>query len=286
MPGPRNKSSAEEEDIHGHSHHRRPLRQFHQSSTPLLLPNAWDAGSARVIESCGAQAIATTSAGLAWSRGYADGNMLPGSVLLTAVSEIARVLSVPLSVDMEQGYASDPAAIAENAFALASAGAVGINLEDGTDRPEVLCERIAATKRGAARAGVDLFVNARTDVYLKALTPPERAVEEAIARGRKYREAGADGLFVPAMVHPESIHQVAAAVPLPLNVLVWAGLPPVSKLGSLGVRRVSAGSGISSAVHGLTRRAARQFLEGAGYDAMLEGAMPYPELNALFPPPR
>ncbi|MGZ3447807.1 MAG: isocitrate lyase/PEP mutase family protein [Myxococcaceae bacterium] len=258
------------------------FRQLHHTSTPLLLPNAWDAGSARVIESCGAQAIATTSAGLAWSRGYADGGGLPASVLLTAVSEIARVLSVPLTVDMEAGYGTDPAVIAENAFALASAGAVGINLEDGADRPEVLCERIAATKRGAARAGVDLFVNARTDVYLKALTPPERAADEVIARGLKYREAGADGLFVPAIVDPASIRKVVAAVSLPLNVLVWAKLPSVSELGALGVHRVSAGSGISSAVHGLTRRAARQFLGGGGYDAIFEGAMPYPELNALF----
>ena len=258
------------------------FRELHRASTPLLLPNAWDAGSARVIESLGAQAIATTSAGLAWSHGYADGGALPASVLLTAVMEIARVISVPLSVDMEAGYASDPAAIADNAFALASAGAVGINLEDGSDRPEVLCERIAATKRGAARAGVDLFVNARTDVYLRGLTKPERAVEESIARGRKYRDAGADGLFVPGVVDPVSIRQIVAGVSLPLNVLVWAGLPAVSELAALGVRRVSAGSGISSAVHGLTRRAARQFLEGRGYDNMLEGAMPYPELNALF----
>ena len=126
---------------------------------------------------------------------------------------------------MEAGYADDLAAIAENAFALASAGAVGINLEDGADRPEVLCERIAATKRGAARAGVDLFVNARTDVYLKALTPPERAVEESIARGLRYRDAGADGFFVPGVVQPADIRQVVAGVPLPLNVLVRAGLP-------------------------------------------------------------
>ena len=196
------------------------FRQLHHTSTPLLLPNAWDAGSARVIESCGAQAIATTSAGLAWSRGYADGSALPASVLLGAVSEIARVLSVPLSVDMEAGYGTDLAVIAENAFRLASAGAVGINLEDGNEPPEVLCQRIAATKRGAARAGVDLFVNARTDVYLKALAPPERAVEESISRGLKYREAGAEGLFVPGIVDPAAIRQVAAGVPLPLNVLV------------------------------------------------------------------
>jgi 2-methylisocitrate lyase-like PEP mutase family enzyme len=262
------------------------FRKLHHGPTPLLLPNAWDAGSARIIETCGAQAIATTSAGLAWAHGYPDGGGFPAAILFDAVREIARVLTVPLSVDMEAGYSTDPSIIVENAHALASAGAVGINLEDGSDRPEVLCQRIEATKRGAARTGVELFVNARTDVYLRALTPPAKAEEETTARGLRYREAGADGFFVPGLVDKETIRRIAAAVPLPLNVLVRAGLPPVSELAALGVRRVSAGSGIASAVHGLTRRAARQFLEGAGYGAMLEGAIPYAELNALFTPRR
>jgi len=258
------------------------FRQLHQGPRPLLLPNAWDAGSARLIQSCGAQAIATTSAGLAWSHGYADGGALPPGILIDAVKEIARVISVPLTVDMEAGYSSELAVIAENAHALAAAGAVGINLEDGAERPEVLCQRIEAVKRGASRAGVDLFVNARTDVFLRGLTAPERAPEETIARGEKYRQAGADGLFVPGLVDLAVIRRIVSAVPLPLNVLVRAGLPPTSELAAVGVRRVSAGSGISSAVHGLTRRAARQFLDGAGYQAMLEGGVPYAELNALF----
>lgn len=258
------------------------FRALHQGPQPLLLPNAWDAGSARVIEVSGAQAIATTSAGLAWARGYADGYAMPPRFLLATVTEIARVIHVPLTVDMEAGYANELGAIADNAQALAEAGAVGINLEDSTTPPEVLCERIAATKRGASRAGVDLFVNARCDVYLKALTAPDRALEESISRGRKYKEAGADGFFLPGIVDPAVIRQVVAAVQLPLNVLVRVGLPRVSELAALGVRRVSAGSGISSAVHGLTRRAVRQFLDTGAYDAMLDGAMPYPEVNALF----
>jgi len=258
------------------------FRALHQGPRPLLLPNAWDAGSARVIEASGAQAIATTSAGLAWARGYADGYAMPARYLVATVTEIARVIRVPLSVDMEAGYADDLAAIAENAQALATAGAVGINLEDGASPPAVLCERIAATKRGAARAGVDLFVNARCDVYLRGLVGKERAVEESISRGQKYREAGADGFFLPGVIEPAVIRQVVSGVPLPLNVLVRAGLPPVSVLAEAGVRRISAGSGISSAVHGLTRRAVRQFLDEGTYQAMLDGAFPYAEMNALF----
>jgi len=258
------------------------FRTLHQGPQPLLLPNAWDAGSARLIEASGAKAIATTSAGLAWARGYSDGGGLPFRFLLPTVSEIARVIQVPLTVDMEAGYSDDLTAIAENAQALASSGAVGINLEDGASPPEVLCERIAATKRGAAKAGVDLFVNARCDVYLRGLTTPERAVEESISRGLRYREAGADGFFLPGVTKPSEIREVVAGVALPLNVLVRAGLPRVSELAALGVRRISAGSGISSAVHGLTRRAVRQFLDTGTYDTMLEGAAPYAEMNALF----
>jgi 2-methylisocitrate lyase-like PEP mutase family enzyme len=258
------------------------FRQLHQGPQPLLLPNAWDAGSARVIEISGAQAIATTSAGLAWSRGYSDQYALPVRLLLATVSEIARVIRVPLTVDMEAGYADELGAIADNAEALAGAGAVGINIEDGTRPPEVLCERIAATKRGASRAGVDLFVNARCDVYLKGLTTPERALEESIRRGLKYREAGADGFFLAGLADPAAIRQVVAAVKLPLNLLVTPALPRIPELAALGVRRVSAGSGISSAVLGLTRRAVRQFLDTGTYDTILEGAMPYPEANALF----
>jgi 2-methylisocitrate lyase-like PEP mutase family enzyme len=258
------------------------FRALHQGPQPLLLPNAWDAGSARVIEVSGAQAIATTSAGLAWARGYSDQYALPVRFLLATVSEIARVIRVPLTVDMEAGYADELGAIAENSEALVRAGAVGINLEDGTRAPEVLCERIAAAKRGASRAGVDLFVNARCDVYLKGLTSPERALEEVITRGLKYREAGADGFFPAGLADPAAIRQVVSSVKLPLNLLVHAGLPRVPELAALGVRRVSAGSGISSAVYGLTRRAVRQFLDTGAYDAILDGAMPYPEANALF----
>lgn len=258
------------------------FRQLHHGKTPLLLPNAWDPGSARLIEASGAAAIATSSAALAWARGYADGGALPPSVLIAAVREIARVISVPLTADVEDGYSTDPRAVAETVQAVASAGAVGINLEDGKDPPDVLCAKIAAAKAGAARAGVDLFVNARTDVYLKGLVPSERRVEESIARGLRYREAGADGLFVPAVAEPEAIRRIVESVPLPLNVLVVSALPPVAELAALGVRRVSAGSGIASAVYGLVRRATAEFLREGRYGAMLEGGMPYPELNALF----
>lgn len=260
----------------------RTFRELHAPGRLLRLPNAWDAGSARLIEASGAAAIATSSAGLAWARGYPDGDALPGGVLVAAVAEIARVISVPLSADVEGGYSKDPSAVGETIAAVIDAGAVGVNLEDGGDPVDLLCAKIEAAKRAASRAGVDLFVNARTDVYLRGLVPPERAVAESIARGNRYRDAGCDGLFVPKVVAAEEIRAIAAAVALPLNVLVMPGLAPVAELQALGVRRVSAGSGIAAAALGVTARATRQFLEDGRYEAMFETSVEYRAINDLF----
>jgi len=258
------------------------FRELHAPGKPLRLANAWDAGSARLIERCGAAAIATTSAGMAWARGYPDGDALPPRVLAAAVAEISRVISVPLSVDVEGGYSTDPSGVAETVRAVVDAGAVGINLEDGSRAPDLLVAKIAAARDAAARAGVDLFVNARTDVYLHRLVPAEGAVDESIARAARYRAAGCDGIFVPGVADSAEIRAIAAAVELPLNVLVVTGLPPVAELAHLGVRRISAGSAIDQAALGLVRQAASQFLVEGRYDAMLNRSAQYAELNALF----
>jgi 2-methylisocitrate lyase-like PEP mutase family enzyme len=261
------------------------FRRLHETAgKPLVLPNAWDAGSARMIEACGAAAIATTSAGLAWSCGYPDGNAVPPRVLAAAVAQIARVLAVPLTVDAEGGYSADPRAVGDAVAAVVDAGAVGVNLEDGNGPPEDLCAKIAAAKAAAARLGVDLFVNARTDVFLRGLVPPERAVAETIARARRYGEAGCDGIFVPLLADPDAIRAVAAAIALPLNVMVVPHLPPVAELAALGVRRVSAGSAIAQAAYGCARRAAQRLLGDGRYDAMFETTINYGETNALFAP--
>ena len=259
------------------------FRRLHEPGPILALPNAWDAGSARVIETAGAAAIATTSAGLAWSRGYPDGNALPPRVLAPAVAEIARVLSVPLSVDVEGGYSDEPSAVGETVRAVLDAGAVGINLEDGTAPPDLLCAKIEAARAAAEKSGIALFVNARCDVYLRRLFSGGAAVKEALVRGRRYRAAGADGFFLPALSESAAIREIVGGLDgMPLNLLVVPGLPPLTELHALGVRRVSAGSGIALAVAGLARRAAERFLRDGLFDAMLEGAMAYGEMNALF----
>jgi 2-methylisocitrate lyase-like PEP mutase family enzyme len=257
------------------------FRALHGPGRLLVLPNAWDAGSARLIEARGATAIATTSAGLAWSRGYADGDRLPAGVLAAALAEIARVITVPLSADIEGGYSNDPQLVGEAVRAVVDAGAVGINLEDGGSPPELLCRKIEAARAVGAKTGVDLFVNARCDVYLRGLTAPETAVAETLARAERYRAAGCDGVFVPRVREPAAIRTIVAALGgAPLNVLATPGLPPLAELKALGVRRLSAGSGIAALAYGTTERATVRFLEDGSLPA--DGAVAYPEMNGLF----
>ncbi len=259
------------------------FRQLHAGPEILLLPNCWDAGSARLFESLGARAIATTSAGLAWSNGYPDGDAIPVSALVAAVCAIARVIKVPLSVDAEGGYSDDPATVGENVAALIGAGAVGINLEDGRGAPDRLAAKIASVKKAAAREGVELFVNARTDVYLKGLVPEGERVKETLARAKQYKDAGADGIFAPKVIAAEEIRAIAAGVGLPLNVLAYPKLPLAAELATLGVRRLSAGSGIAENLFGRAAAIARSFLTEGRSEVLGDGAMGFGEINALFP---
>ncbi len=258
------------------------FRSLHQGPGVLLLPNAWDAGSARLIESLGAKAIATTSAGLAWSRGYSDDNILPEEQLVSATREIARVIRVPLSVDMEGGYSEDPRSVAELAARLIDAGAVGINIEDGRGSKEMLCAKIEAIRDRAERSGVDLFINARTDVYLRGIASGDAAIEETIARAARYRAAGGDGVFVPGLPDGAAISAIAAAIkPAPLNIMAVPGLPSIDALQKLGVRRLSAGSAIAQAALGLTSRLATNFLAGA-MGTLFNEVAAYSTMNKLF----
>jgi 2-methylisocitrate lyase-like PEP mutase family enzyme len=258
--------------------------QLHEGPEPLLLPNAWDAGSARLMESLGAKAVATTSAGVAWTLGYPDGNALPVRMLVATVATIARAIRVPLTVDLEGGYSDDPSMVEETVAKVIEAGAVGINIEDGSGPPDLLCLKIERAVRAGEHFDVDLFVNARTDVYLRGLVPEGKRVAEALERAKLYRNAGASGLFVPGLRAPEEIRAVAADAGLPLNVMAWPGLPAASDLARLGVRRLSAGSGIAQALWGRAAALAGDFLKSGRSDPLGEGAMGYADINALFEP--
>jgi 2-methylisocitrate lyase-like PEP mutase family enzyme len=257
------------------------FRQLHRDGL-LLLANAWDAGSARVIESLGAKAVATTSAGVAWAHGYPDGDALPLDLLVASTAGIARIIRVPLTVDAEGGYAADPAGVGEAVARLIGAGAAGINIEDGAGSPDLLCAKIEQIKRVAARSGADVFVNARTDVYLRGLAPKGGEVAEVLARAERYRAAGADSIFAPGVTQAEEIRAIAAGTPLPLNVMSRPGLPGAAELSALGVRRLSAGSGLSQTVYARIAALAKPFLQDGVSGPLVAEAMPYPELNALM----
>lgn len=258
------------------------FRQLHTNSVPLRLPNAWDAGSARLFESLGATAVATTSAGVAWALGYPDGRVLPVSEAINAAARMVRVLKVPLTFDIENGYSDSPTEVASNVMRLVELGAAGINIEDGPDAPKVLADKIEAIKNAVSKAGSELFVNARCDVFLAKLADDARLVDESVARGKQYAAAGADGLFLPAIHKPEDIRSVVAAVTLPLNAMAWPGLADADTLGQLGVRRLSAGSGIPQVLWAHAQEMAQDFLDKGRSEPMSEGFKPHGELQALF----
>jgi 2-methylisocitrate lyase-like PEP mutase family enzyme len=258
------------------------FRSLHDKSTPLLLPNVWDAGSARLFEALGAEAIATTSAGFAWALGYQDGRALPFDEVVGSVRRISRVLKVPLSVDVENGYSDDPKAVADNVMRLVELGIAGINIEDGPDAPSVLAAKIEAIRAAVSKAGADLFINARSDVFLASLVEKPKQVDESISRGKQYASAGADGLFLPALAKNGDIEQVVAAISLPLNVMALNGLADAATLGKLGVRRLSAGGGISMAVLGKAKALAHDFLQHGRSETLDDNALPYSEMQSLF----
>ena len=260
------------------------FRALHVPGRPLILPNAWDAASARIVEDAGASAVATTSAGLAWALGVADGDRLDRERALEAVARITASVAVPVSADIESGFAKDPAGVADTVRAVLAAGAVGVNIEDALYGGEGVlrsiaeqAERIAAAREAADAEGVPLFVNARIDTFLRGAGGVDATLERAAA----FRAAGADGIFVPGAVEPGTVKELADGIEAPLNVLVGPGAPPVAELAALGVARVSAGSGIALAAYAVVRRAARELLDTGTYGAQT-GGLGYGELNSLL----
>lgn len=255
---------------------------LHHQAQPLILPNAWDAASAKIIEDLGAPAIATTSAGVAWAFGFPDGRQLPSQLQVQVAHSINRVIKVPLTVDFENGYSDDPAVVAENIKPLLDAGIAGINIEDGPDAPELLAAKVEAIKRAVAAHGSKLFINVRTDVYLASLVPAEKMVEEVLKRAKLFTAAGGDGLFVPFIIDPVEIEQIAKSVSLPLNVLAMAGLAKADKLAELGVKRLSAGASVARMAWHTVAKAAQGFLETGDSAIFQQDAMTSGKLNQLF----
>lgn len=262
---------------------------LHRGPRILILANAWDAASARIFEVAGCPAIATTSAGVAFSLGRRDGQQLSRDEMLEVVQRITSAVSIPATADMEAGYGDTPEAVAETVRAVLAAGAVGMNLED-TALPgkndlaaiSLQVEKIKAVREAAASAGVAFVLNARTDVFLRGIGEPASRLDHAIRRANAYREAGADCLFVPGVVDRETIGRLAREIQGPLNILAMAGAPPAAELEKLGVARISVGSGPMRATMALTRHIACELLDSGTYTAITESTIPGAEMNQLF----
>ena len=264
------------------------FRAMHRGPKALLLPNVWDVASARIIEEAGFGAIATTSAGIAFSLGYPDGQKISREEMLARVARIARAVKVPVTADAEAGYGDRPEDAGRTASAVIEAGAIGMNLEDGTGNPEhpladlsLQLEKIRAVREAALKSGVLLVLNARTDVYLDQVGLPETRYDESLMRALAFRDAGADCIFVPGVRDADTISKLVRGIQAPLNILAGPGSPSVPELEKLGVARVSLGSGPMRATLGLLRRMAQEVKTSGTYSA-LEGAPAHAEVNKML----
>ena len=263
------------------------LRRLHVEGPMLVLPNAWDAGSARIFVEAGFSALATTSAGIAFSLGYMDGERISRDEMLAAVARITRRVSVPITADMEAGYGRTPDAVAETARRVIDVGAVGMNLEDRIEHGPLLdfplaVERVRAARAAADKAGVAIVINARTDTFEAPEIPRDGRVAEAVRRGNAFRQAGADSVFVPFVGDRGTIEQLVQQIDAPVNILGAPNAPSLKELAALGVRRVTFGSAPMRATLGLVRRMAREWKEKGTYGTLEAYGIPFAELQKLF----
>jgi len=271
----------------------RQFLELHSGPKILVLPNAWDVASARIFEDAGFPAIGTSSAGVAFSLGYPDGQKIPREEMLAVVRRIAEAVDVPVTADVEAGFGSTPEEVADTAREVIAAGAVGMNLEDGVEgKPDFLAdvnrqkEVIRAVLEVGKGAGIPFVLNARTDIFLYGIGAAETRLARAIERLNAYRAAGAPSLFAPGVKDKETIVQLARGVAGPLNILATVGTPPVAELQQLGVARVSVGSGPMRATLGFLGRLARELRDEGTFSLMTDGALSYSDANRLVQPKR
>jgi 2-methylisocitrate lyase-like PEP mutase family enzyme len=264
------------------------LRDLHTRSGIFLMPNAWDAGSARMLAASGFPAIATTSAGISFSHGVADSD---GAVsqreMIDCIERIVRSVGLPVSADLEAGYGTEPGDVAKTIELAIAAGAVGGNIEDFTGNPaaplfdsSLAAQRIRAARAAADATGVPFTLTARTDCYLANAPTP---FSEAVRRANLYREAGADCLFVPGVSDPDTLAELVKEIDGPLTVVMGlsGSALTVSQLQDIGVRRVTIGGSLARATYGLIRKAAQEMAQHGTFDYSTQ-QIPHAELCAFF----
>lgn len=256
----------------------KAFRALHDEGL-LVLPNAWDAGSAAVIAHAGAQAVATTSGGVSWGLGRADGQQVSRAEMVAVVRRVVEAVDVPVTADAEGGYGPAPDDVAATIASVVEVGAVGANLEDS--RPDGTLfsadEQAARLAAGRASAPAEFVLNARTDVFLMG----DRDLEDVLKRATAYAEAGADCLFVPGLIDLDAVRELVSRSPLPVNVMAFPGAPTVAQFAEVGVRRLSVGTAVAQAAYGAAALATRELLGDGTYEALV-GGPDYGEMNALF----
>jgi 2-methylisocitrate lyase-like PEP mutase family enzyme len=275
-------------DIRRQANKAELFRKLHHGPRMLVLPNAWDVVSARIIEECGYPAIATSSAAVAFSRGYPDGQIISRDEMLDVVGRIARAVRVPVTADLEAGYGTTPKDMADTTKAAIEAGAIGMNLEDSGDDQSSLVdlarqvEKIRAIRETAKSLGVSFVLNARSDVYLSSIGPEATRFERTVERLRAYREAGADCLFAPGVHDKEIISKLVKAVAAPLNILITPQCPTLTELEKIGVARVSAGSTVMRAALRVVERIGKEMLKSRSCEMLFDRAIPWADLSAMM----
>ena len=259
--------------------------KWHYDQDILVLLNSWDRASSKVVEGCGYKAVATTSMGIAASLGYPDCQVIPFNEMLGVIQGIVHAVHVPVTVDIEAGYGNSIPEIINSVAKFIDAGVVGINIEDSLDlRPDLVdtmefCERIAAIRELADSKGFHLVINARTDSFYTSSGYEQEKLAEAILRGNKYREAGADCIFVQPVWEKDTIATLVREINAPINILanpsIGAGLPPsVQELQDLGVARLSLGSSLMKAVLAMIKKVADELSEQGTYASLMRSLNP------------
>ncbi len=267
--------------------------KYHKDKEILVLLNSWDIGSSKLIEACGYKAIATTSMGIAASLGRPDCQVIQLSELLEIVTGIVSAVHVPVTVDFEAGYGNTPNEILDSVTKIIATGIVGINIEDSIDLNPVLideaefCERISAIRALSDSLGFHLVINARTDAFYTSSRSPQEKLSESIRRGNKYREAGADCIFVQPVWEKETISTLVKEIHAPINILAnpgnAGGIPPsVHELQDLGVARLSLGSGLMKATLALMKKVADELSEKGTYNTLLDALTPLPDAAKAY----
>ena len=267
--------------------------KFHQDEEILVLLNSWDTGSSKLIEACGFKAVATTSMGIAASLGYPDSQVIQLSEMIEVIRGIVKAIQVPVSVDIEAGYGNNINEIIDSVRKIIETGIVGINIEDSIDLSPVLidetefCERISAIRALSDSLGFHLVINARTDSFYTSSGSQQEKLSESIRRGNKYREAGADCIFVQPVWDKETISTLVKEINAPINILanpsIGAGMPPtVRELQDLGVARVSLGSSLMKATLALIKKVADELSEKGTYNLLLDSLSPGPEAALAY----